>query len=431
MTRPKAHLTITRGDEVGRRYVIRAGQRFIIGRAADCSISLNDQLISRHHTALELSHKGLLITDLSSRNGTKLDEKKLKVNSPELAYPSDILEIGKHSIKIELFGIDETAPARASRTHRDLRRAFLPANEFEILGEIGQGATGIVYGAKQIMLQRNVAIKIPRVDVDDYEDCRQRFIREGRLCSKIKSPFVVTIYDLRLQGDKIFIVMELINGGSAFDRISVDHKMPIAEVAQLGSDIAQALHAMHRLEIIHRDIKPSNILLTPKGAAKLADFGIAKQLGEKADEIRRLTGTDEGIGTLGYIPPEVACFSELGTYSDVYSLGATLYHLVTGMMPFVATGTSVADVLNQIAYEDALPISSLRPDCPPQFIRLIESMMAKEPKDRPNAIAASVFLDKIVRKTTLDEPKHQEGTDAFDSSEDSLIPIIDGPLTDF
>ena len=90
MTRPKAHLTITRGDEVGRRYVIRAGQRFIIGRAGDCSISLSDQLISRHHAALELSHKGLFITDLSSRNGTKLDGKPLEPNSPEITCPADV-----------------------------------------------------------------------------------------------------------------------------------------------------------------------------------------------------------------------------------------------------------------------------------------------------------------------------------------------------
>lgn len=431
MTRPKAHLTTTRGSEVGRRYVIRAGQRFIIGRSSDCSIPLKDQLVSRHHAALELSHRGLYVTDLSSRNGTKLDEKILEPNSAEIACPADILEIGKHAFKVELFDIDETAHARASRT-RKIPRNFLPLNEFEILGEIGHGATGIVYGAKQVALQRNVAIKVPRVEIADYdyEDCRQRFIREGRLCSKIDSPFVVKIHDLRLQSNRIFIVMELINGGSAFDRISAGHKMPIDEVARLGSHIAQALHAMHRLEIIHRDIKPSNILLSPKGVAKLADFGIAKQLGEKGDKVTRLTGTDEGMGTLGYVPPEVACFSKLGTYSDVYSLGATLYHLVTGVMPFASKGASIVEILHRITYENALPISNFRPECPLGLITLIKSMMAKEAENRPDAVSASVLLDKIAKKTAPDKPKHLERTDDL-IPENTFISSMDDPLTDF
>jgi len=425
MTRPKAHLTVTQGDEVGRSYVIRAGQKFLIGRSKDCSISLNDQSVSRHHAAVELTNKGLSVIDFASRNGTKLDEKPLEPNAQEEACYGDILEIGKTSFKIEIFGISELSQSQIQRT-RKIPRNFLPTNEFEILGELGRGATGLVYAAKQRALDRNVAIKVPRLDIDDYEDCRQRFIREGRLCSKLDSPYVVRIYDLRMQSNRIFIVMELINGYSALDRMGSKHLIPIHEVAKIGSHVAQALHAMHRMEIIHRDIKPSNILIGPKKIAKLADFGIAKQLGEAGDKLDRLTGSDEGMGTLGYVPPEVADFAELGTYSDVYSLGATLYHLVTGTMPFVTQGASIAEVLGRITYDKPTPVRALRPNCPPDFARLIESMMKKKPNLRPDSITASVVLDRVIKKTSS-EPKHLEQTDSLVPS---FISAMDD-LTDF
>jgi len=416
MPKPRAHLTATKGEEIGRRYVIRAGQRFILGRGSDCNILLKDNLVSRHHAALELTHKGLSITDLGSRNGSKLDEKPMPAEQAEMACSGDILEAGNHALKIELFDIDEDTVRKINRT-RKLPRNFLPTKEFELLGQIGRGATGIVYGAKQIGLQRNVAIKVPRTDVPDYEESRLRFIREGRLCCKIQSPHIVTVHDLRMYGDRVFIVMELVNGGSVHDRLAGPSLMSVSEIARIGCHVAQALHAMHRLEIIHRDIKPSNILLSPKGA-KLTDFGIAKQLGEEGENLRRLTGSDEGLGTLGYVSPEAIMTKELSPLTDIYSLGATLYHMLTGVMPFASKTAPVSKVMHRIINEEIFPISTFRPKCPAKLAALVENMMAKNPEDRPqDAALVSVVLERFIELPDQHEPDSQ--TDQYITSMDS------------
>ena len=417
MPRPLAHLTLTKGDDTGRQFVMRAGQRFIVGRTSDCSIRFEDQMVSRHHAVLELTDRGLTVLDLGSRNGTKVDGKLL---APEHKVPlcsGDILQIGDHYLKINLQDIGKNQQHKINQTRR-IPRNYLPSDEFKLLGEIGRGATGVVYGARHLALKRNVAIKMPREDISEqnYEDCLQRFVREGQLCCRIESPYVIDVYDLRIHNDRVFIVMELVNGFSALDRLrsAPNNHIPIVDILRIGTHIAQALHSMHRLKIIHRDIKPSNILLSPKGVAKLADFGIAKQLGEEGDELPRLTGSDEGMGTLGYVPPEIARFSEVGTYSDVYSLGATLYHLIAGTMPFATRGASMPTILGRISYEKPVPLSALRPDCPSKVIHIVEQMMGKQPQSRPHALDVSIRLDKMIEKLDSSPRRHHlERTDAF------------------
>lgn len=399
MNQPRAFLTVAKGNEVGRQYVLRPGQKFTVGRAFDCAISLNDKSISRHHAIIEFSNKGLAVTDLNSSNGTKLDGQKIAGSETAIACTKDIIEVGAHVFTVELVGLAENITDAYERTRR-LPRNILPAEEFDILGEIGRGATGIVYGAYQKSLRRNVAVKVPRVDVEDYEECRKRFILEGQLCSQVHSPYVVTIFDMRPAGRRVYIVMELVNGGSAKDRLS-NSKIPIAEIAQIGEHISLGLHAIHRINIIHRDLKPSNILLSPEGIAKLADFGIAKKTGLSKSDSACLTNSDEALGTLGYVSPEGVTGENLGKHSDIYSLGATLYHLITGQVPFVTKTAAIPEILERILLEDAPPPHLLRPDCPRALSNLIVRMMKKDPLDRPrDAVEVAVELQKI--KETAD-----------------------------
>lgn len=411
MIKPRAQLTLQTGDEAGRTYVLRAGQRFIIGRTFDSVIRLPDSLISRQHTSLELTDKGLEVCDLGSRNGTILDGEKLAPNVPAIACSEDILSVGSYLFKVEISGLDKKAVSSIKRTRR-LPKNVIPFAEFELLGEVGRGATGVVYGARQKNLLRNVAIKVPRTDVDDYEDCRLRFIREGQFCCKIDSPHVISIYDMRLQGDRVFIVMELVNGGSVRDRISSSN-IPIAEIAKIGEDIATGLMAIHREGIIHRDLKPANILLTPQGLAKLADFGIAKSLKDGDTKELPLTGSDEGLGTLGYVSPEGALCENLGPHSDIYSLGATLYSMITRRTPFVVPGESLVVTIEKILHYPPIPISSLRSDCPEELRGLVMSMMAKDPKDRPPDAAT------VASKLARIKDKYQNKTD------DKMAPATD------
>jgi serine/threonine protein kinase len=412
--KPRAQLTIeSGGDEAGRTYILRAGQKFIIGRAFDSVIRLSDSLISRQHTSLELTSRGLEISDLGSRNGTYLDGKRLPPNSATLACSNDKLMVGSHIFTIEITGLDERAESSIKETRR-LPKNVIPFDEFELLGEVGRGATGVVYGATQKNLLRNVAIKVPRTDVEDYKDCRLRFIREGQFCCKIDSPHVISVYDMRLQGDRVFIVMELVNGGSVQDRIATS-VIPISEVAKIGEDVATGLMAIHREGIIHRDLKPANILLTPQGIAKLADFGIAKFLksDDPVNEIP-LTGSDEGLGTLGFVSPEGASCKSLGIRSDIYSLGATMYCMITNHIPFVHPGDGLLETIQRILFLDPPPIELYRQDCPKELSDLVMSMMAKDPKDRPpDAAVIATKLERIRHKYSDMVTKAIPATDEF------------------
>lgn len=417
MSKPKACLTVQKGNEQGRQYIIRAGQEFVIGRSLGCSISLNDGLVSRRHCTLELSNNGLLVTDLGSRNGTILDGKKLVAGEGEVTAPKDVLQVGGHIFSVEITGLSQLNHESIAKTRRFAKR-FVPPEEFELLGEIGRGATGIVYGARQLNLRRNVALKVPRTDVEDYTDSYTRFIREGQLCSKISSPHVVTVHDMRLSNKRVFIVMELINGGSVSDRIGnvrlTGKNLPLEEVARIGEHVALGLHAIHRHKIIHRDLKPSNILLSPDGNAKLADFGIAKFIGEDEGDFAPMTGSDEGVGTIGYLSPEAVGASETVTpLSDIYSLGATLYHMLTNKILFMDTNFERA--LMRILEETPIPIRKLRPDCPSALASLVEKMLEKDPTKRPqDALNVAIQLNSIAGEFSSLFTKHNlQQTDMY------------------
>ena len=392
MNQPRAYLTIAKGNEVNRQYVLRPGQKFTIGRTFDCAISLSDKSISRRHATVEFSNRGLQIIDLGSSNGTKVDGKPLLPNQPYFIDKDDLLAVGEHVFRIQLTGL--VKPDESFEATKRLPRHVVPPEEFEILGEIGRGATGVVYGALQKNLRRNVALKIPRMDAD--EETRKRFVLEGQLCSQVLSPYVTAIFDMRrTSNDRVYIVMELVNGGSAKDRLS-QSRVPISEVAQIGEHISLGLHAIHRLKIIHRDLKPSNILLSPEGIAKLADFGIAKKTTLSKSDSACLTGSDEALGTLGYVSPEGVTGENLGPHSDIYSLGATLYHLVTHKVPFVTKEAPIPEILERILLEKPQPVHELRPDCPRLLSNLIMQMMEKDPLDRPdNTVQIALQFQKL------------------------------------
>jgi serine/threonine protein kinase len=368
-----AELTLETGHGAGRRFVIRMGQRFVLGRGRDVSIRVDDEKVSRRHVALEVTPEGLYVTDLGSRNGTLLDNQLLKGNERTLTNLDAELQLGAHRFGISLRGVDETTRRERAQTRR-LDEPLLPREEFEILGEIGRGATGRVYAAHQKLLKRNVAIKVLRSECDD--ETRERFVREGTYMVKIDSPYVVKVYDVRLVGDRIYLVMELVNGLSVKDRL-YSGPLPIPEALKIGEDVARGLMAAHELGIVHRDIKPANVMLTAEGSGKLGDFGIAKEL----ESMESLTSTGEGLGTLAYVSPEQAQEARsVGAQTDVYSLGATLFHMIGGRPPFIPKS---AKVLLAILDQAPPSLQGLCPEAPPGVLYLIHQMLEKRPEDRP------------------------------------------------
>jgi eukaryotic-like serine/threonine-protein kinase len=159
--------------------------------------------------------------------------------------------------------------------------------------------------------------------------------------------------------------------------------LPLPAALKVAEDIARGLDVAHRGGLVHRDIKPANILVTPQGLAKLSDFGIAKALGTLEST---LTVTGQGLGSLDYVSPEQAEDAKrVSPASDLYSLGATLYHLLAGKPPFEVK--SVADLV-RVFDEPPPPLRALRPDCPPEVVALVERLLEKEPDDRPPSAAA-------------------------------------------
>jgi serine/threonine protein kinase len=386
-----AELTVEAGKDVGRVFVVRLGQTFVIGRGADVAITVDDERVSRRHASLELRPDGLVVTDLGSRNGTFLLGRPLEPNRPVMTAPGDTLELGSHRLRLDILGLDEKSRRERMRTQR-LDEPLLPKEEFEILGEIGRGATGRVYAARQKILDRMVAVKVLRSDLGDDEEGQKRFLREARVCCKIDSPFVVQVHDVRVVFGRVYLIMELINGPSAKDR-TASGALPIDDVVRIGLDVANALVAAHKVGVVHRDLKPANILLTPDGPAKLSDFGIAKEL----DSVESLTSTGEGLGTLAYVSPEQATEAKSVTAkTDIYGLGATLYHLAAGRPPFLPTS---ARVLLEIIDRPPEPVTKYREDCPADLAKLIHDMLEKDPARRPAsaAVVGERLLDMRLR----------------------------------
>ena len=204
-----------------------------------------------------------------------------------------------------------------------------PEGRYRLVRRIGVGGMGEVWEADDTVLGRRVALKVLVQELADDPRATRRFVREARATAKLTHPNVTRVYDFDRDGGVPYLVMELLEGDTLADRLA-GGPLPPAEAARICAAMADALDAAHSRGIIHRDIKPSNVLLTPAGEVKVMDFGIAAA----ADETHSTTGSGR-YGTAAYISPERAAGQAATPATDVYSLGAVLYELLTGRPPFL------------------------------------------------------------------------------------------------
>ncbi|HUT34929.1 MAG TPA: serine/threonine-protein kinase [Planctomycetota bacterium] len=247
---------------------------------------------------------------------------------------------------------------------------------YEIQDLIGRGAMGAVYKAQHQSLGRVCALKVlPRAFARDPSFV-ERFRREGRAAAAINHANVIQVFDVGEDKGYSFIVMEYVEGETLSKRLARGGPLPPAAALDLLKQTASALAAAQRLGIVHRDIKPGNILLAADGAAKVADFGLAKRSGVDID----VTAPGSRLGTPLYMPPEVAQGQAADARSDLYSLGATFYHAVAGRSPFDAPST--AAVMMKILHEELPPLDTAAPHVPPLLRHVIQRLMAKDPAKR-------------------------------------------------
>ncbi|MEX1243342.1 MAG: protein kinase [Thermoanaerobaculia bacterium] len=252
---------------------------------------------------------------------------------------------------------------------------------YEVLNELGKGAMGVVYLAKDPVIGRLVAIKTIKSshggdDDSESREFRERFVREAQTAGILSHPNIVTIHDIGedTESRASFIAMEYIEGRNLKSLVTEKNKFTWDEIADLVAQIGEALDYAHRKGIIHRDIKPANILLTTDGKVKITDFGIAKIASSN------LTTTGQFLGTPNYMSPEQVSGAPVDGRSDIFSLGVVLYELLTNRKPF--QGDNLTAISYKIVHEDFTPPAELSPDIPPEFNPIVARAMAKDPWNR-------------------------------------------------
>jgi serine/threonine protein kinase len=248
------------------------------------------------------------------------------------------------------------------------------AGKYQILQKLGEGGMGVVYKAKDTRLKRTVALKFLPAELTKDKAAKKRFIQEAQAAAALNHPHICTIYEVDEANDQTFISMEYIQGQSLKDKLE-SGPLAVDETIVIALQVAEGLEKAHKKGIIHRDIKPANIMINDEGQAKITDFGLAK-LSWGAD----ITKPATIMGTVAYMSPEQAKGEEVDHRTDIWSLGAMLYEMLSGERPFRKDQEQA--LIFAILNDKPTPLSLLRSDIPTQIEQMIEKALAKKASER-------------------------------------------------
>jgi len=270
---------------------------------------------------------------------------------------------------------------------------------YKIERTLGEGAMGVVYMAQDLRRNLRVALKVLKVRGELTADARARFIREASTAAELDHPHIVRVIDLGEAPPFLFFVMEFVQGRSLKSWIDEHGALPLPHVVRIAAQIGLALEHAHAKNIIHRDLKPENVLVLDDGVAKLADFGLAKNM--MSSGASGLTRPGDGLGTLPYMPPEqIEDALNADHRADIYSFGATIYHMLTGRPPFV--GRTTLDYFRQIRDSAPPALSSFRQDIPRVLETLVERSLQKKPEARFQSVTDMLRILQQFVKTEFD-----------------------------
>src|SRR6202047_1389630 len=266
------------------------------------------------------------------------------------------------------------ARGRSSFTSKEMETAT-KVDRYEILGELGRGAMGIVYRAKDPVIGRTVAVKTIRLSEEgtgmSHAQLVERFQNEARAAGLLTHPNIVVIYDAGETDGLCYITMELVNGKSLQSMLDSGQNFLLPRILHIMEQVCSALQFAHDHNVVHRDIKPANIMLTSDDSVKVTDFGTAKILEYGAAQ------QTSAMGTPGYMSPEQIKGKAVDGRTDIFSLGVMLYEMTTGQKPF--RGQDIATILYRILNEDPAPPQKLNPNIPQGVSSTILKALAKSP----------------------------------------------------
>src|SRR5262245_14826868 len=280
---------------------------------------------------------------------------------------------------------------------------------YQVLELLGYGGMGTVYKAEHRLMKRTVALKLLARNLTTRPEMAERFVRETQTAGRLAHANIAQAFDAEQAGDTLFLVMEFVPGTDLARLVRERGPLPCVEACNYIRQAALALQHAHERGMVHRDIKPHNLMLTPDGEIKVLDFGLARfVLEQPLADTSQLTEEGLFMGTADYVAPEQARDAhQADTRADVYSLGCTLYHLLTGQVPFPAT--TVMDKVVKHATEQPAALSALRPDLPAGLEAVVMKMMAKLPDQRyqtPGEVAEALapFAAAAVTAVPLVQP---------------------------
>jgi serine/threonine protein kinase len=411
-------LTFTAGAGV-RNYDVREGQQIVVGRSRKADLYVNSPRLSRLHCAVRRSNSRFTLEDLGSANGTFLNGQRVK---QAFLRPGDIVQVGGVAIRIDFdpnaspdmslrcdrCGMTTSMARSAEGSVFHVGKQFLcpdcaliqqtedlsqsEQQLVEMLREEGfavEGKTPLstpilpVFKARRLDLDTVVAIKALPLVAGISPKKIKRFQSEARAAAKVRHSSVLEIHDIRQASNALYIIMEYVEGELLLDVVESRGPLSVQAALRVGLHVARALQKAHDQGIVHRDLKPGGILLTQDGRPKVADFGLAKDMWAITSH---LTGPEETLGTVRYMPPEqVKNARQADHRSDLYALGSTLFHLLTGAPPYAKKNE--LELMSQVLSGTLQPFDPSQADLPPGLGTILRNCMHPDPEQRYQSAA--------------------------------------------